>query len=91
MANQIEIIKPGVFFTKSRGSEITLTEINCPSSGRWQMETNNASQQAYRGLGIRYFDSLELVEKNYKSWQGIANLVSTSDVISANPPNSIVH
>lgn len=90
MTNTIQQIKPNVFFTKSRGSEMTLTKIK-NSLGNWQMETSNASQRAHRGLGIKYFDSLEHVEKQYKSWQGITQMASCSDANSIKTQNRIVH
>lgn len=90
MANQIQLVKPGVFFTKARGSEMTLSKVK-NNLGNWQMETKNASQRAHRGLGIKYFDSLEQIEKQYKCWRGIAQIATCSDANSINTPKRIMH
>jgi hypothetical protein len=70
----IQMLTENSYFVSARGSKMTLTKIN-EYCGIWQMETDNASHRAYRGLGVRYFDNLQQVEKAYKSWKGISLLV----------------
>ncbi len=55
---------------------MTLSLVSDVFGRHWQMHTDNASHRAYRGLGIKEFSTLEEVEKNYKSWRGIAALVN---------------
>lgn len=64
------------FYTESRGSKMTLTKEICKHGNFWRMYTENASQRAYKTLGVKDFDSLAEVEKHYKSWRGIAALVN---------------
>lgn len=71
----IQMLSDNTFFLQSRGNKMTLRQVN-ESYGKWEMQTENASQRAYGGLGLRHFDNLQQVEKHYKSWRGIASLVS---------------
>lgn len=62
------------FELSARGNEMTLKwndTYDC-----WEMLTVNASTRAYNGVmpSIKFFDSLEQVEKKYKSWRGIVAL-----------------
>ncbi|MBE8745290.1 hypothetical protein [Aeromonas veronii] len=70
----IEMLADGSYSVKARGNKMILRHVQS-SLGQWSVTTDNASHRAYRGLGVRYFNSLREVEKNYKSWRGIAELV----------------
>ncbi len=58
----------------SRGSKFTLKK----EAELWVMYVTNAATKAYRrGYCVpKYFDSLKDVEKKYKSWYGISQLVN---------------
>lgn len=70
----IEMLADGSYSVKARGNKMILRHIQS-ILGQWSVTTDNASHRAYRGLGVRYFNSLREVEKSYKSWRGIAELV----------------
>ena len=70
----IQMLTEKSYFVSARGSKMTLTRVD-EYCGKWQMETDNASRRAYGGLGVRYFDNLQQVEKAYKSWKGISSLI----------------
>ncbi len=72
--NAIQQLDDNTFYLESRGNKMTLRRIhNC--FGEWEMMTNNASVRAYRTPGVKYFDDLAQVEKQYKSWRGISALI----------------
>lgn len=68
----IEMTKEGTYKLTARGNHFTLVR----EKGEWALYTVNAAVRAYNnGFAIpKYFDSLEAVEKQYKSWSGIAAL-----------------
>lgn len=68
------MLADGSYSVKARGNKMILRHVKS-SLGQWSVTTDNASHRAYRGLGVRYFNSLREVEKSYKSWRGIAELV----------------
>lgn len=68
------MLADGSYSVKARGNKMILRHIQS-ILGQWSVTTDNASHRAYRGLGVRYFNSLREVEKSYKSWRGIAELV----------------
>lgn len=70
----IEMLADGSYSVKARGNKMILRHVQS-ILGQWSVTTDNASHRAYRGLGVRYFNSLREVEKSYKSWRGIAELV----------------
>ncbi|MGL1407021.1 hypothetical protein ACSTIX_10585 [Vibrio parahaemolyticus] len=76
MRNVIQQLGETTFYLESRGNKMTLSRVTDVWGTHWQMHTDNASHRAYRGLGIKEFSTLEDVEKNYKSWRGIAALVN---------------
>lgn len=67
-------LSDGGFYLAARGSKMTLRFSEAWDC--WEMSTDNASHRAYRGLGVKHFQTLEEVERNYKSWRGIADLVN---------------
>lgn len=68
------MLADGSYSVKARGNKMILRHVQS-NLGQWSVTTDNASHRAYRGLGVRYFNSLCEVEKNYKSWRCIAELV----------------
>jgi hypothetical protein len=60
----------------ARGNEFTLRFDDI--FGQWAMYTVNAAVRAWnRGFAIpKFFDTLEDVERAYKSWKGIVALVA---------------
>jgi len=68
------MLADGSYSVTARGNKMILRHVKS-SFGQWSVTTDNASHRAYRGLGVRYFNSLREVENNYKSWRGIAELV----------------
>lgn len=69
----IEQIDEDTFQTRSRGSTITLTRL--PEGRGWSVMVDNAAVRAWRSLGCKNFDSLEEVERKYKSLSGISKLI----------------
>jgi len=59
--------------TNGRGTEMTLSFNE--NVGYWQVMSDNAARRAYRSLGVKTFWSLAEVEKSYKTWRGISQLV----------------
>lgn len=86
----IEMLEDGSYAVTARGNKMILRREKS-SLGGWSVTTDNASHRAYRGLGIRYFSSLEDVEENYKSWRGISLLVGpeSSDPVTNVSPKSL--
>lgn len=76
MKGMIQQLDETTFYLESRGNKMTLSLVSDSWGHHWQMQTDNASHRAYRGLGVKEFATLEEVEKNYKSWRGIAALVN---------------
>jgi hypothetical protein len=76
----IEKLAENKFFLKKGGHSMTLERVQPVGfdSPVWSMTTHNAAVRAYnRGFAVpKYFDSLQSVEKSYKSWSGIAQLAS---------------
>lgn len=74
-----EIVKLSniAYFLKANGSEMTLTRVN----DGWEMATVNAAVHAHRnGFAIpRFFPDLAAVERRYKSWSGIQQLVAAEE------------
>ncbi|MBL0436796.1 hypothetical protein JD543_04870 [Aeromonas caviae] len=79
----IEMLADGSYSVKARGNKMILRHVQS-SLGQWSVTTDNASHRAYRGLGVRYFNSLREVEKSYKSWRGIAELVESPSSTKVN-------
>ena len=73
----ISALPDGGFYLESRGHKMTLTFDN--NLNLWEMHTDNASSRAWRGLGVRFFDSLEEVERSYKSWRGVSQLTEGTE------------
>lgn len=73
--NEIKQLETNKFYLESRGNKMTLAKESSIFGDFWRMYTQNASQRAYRTIGAKDFASLAEVEKHYKSWQGIADLV----------------
>lgn len=74
MASQIEMVNETTFKLSARGNDYTLIK----EGSEWAMYVVNASVRAWRnGFAIpKYFNTLEAVEKKYKSWKGISALVA---------------
>lgn len=70
----ISMLANGDFFLVSRGHKMILTFDQV--LGRWEMHTDNAASRAWRTLGIKIFNSLEEVERSYKSWRGVSQLAT---------------
>lgn len=77
MPNEILKLSDIAYFLKARGSEMTLTRVK----DGWEMITVNAAVQAHRnGFAIpQYFPDLAAVEKRYKTWRGILQLVAAEE------------
>lgn len=78
----IQMINSKTFYTEARGNKMTLKF--CDILNRWEMYTDNAAHRAYRGAGVKCFVCLGAVEKSYKSWRGIAQLVESLNNDTAN-------
>lgn len=78
MTLDVTIIGTKSFNLVSRGNDMTL--VFDEKFEWWEMHTDNASHRAYRGLGVRIFNTLAEVEKAYKSWRGIGELVENLDL-----------
>jgi hypothetical protein len=86
MASVIEMVDDKTFRVSNRGSMMTLTK---QDDGTWTVGTHNACTRAYRGQfgSYRYFATLADVEAAYKSWRGIAVLISASTGTETNGNN----
>lgn len=71
----IQMIDENTYCLTAHGSSMTLTK---RERGGWRMQTDKASRRAWRGLGIKDFESLADVEAHYKSWRGIGKLIEES-------------
>lgn len=61
-------------YQQSKGAH-TMT-LKRASEGRWEMMTSNPSTRAWNRMpSIKTFPSLADVEKNYKSWFGVTQLI----------------
>lgn len=74
----LERIDENTFRTSGRGSIITLTR----RGEGWRVAVENAATRAWNSLGSKDFDSLEAVEKHYKSLRGIAALIASDSTFS---------
>ena len=61
---------------EARGNKMMLTQRNTIYGKVWEMYVDNASRRAWHGLGVKEFDTLQEVEKYYKSWKGISTLAN---------------
>ena len=55
-----------------RGTELQLRKRD---GGYWEVMAHNAATRAYRTLGVKIFWSLDEIEKNYKTFRGLAALI----------------
>jgi hypothetical protein len=78
MTLNVTILGAKHFNLVARGNDMTL--MFDEKFEWWEMYTDNAAHRAYRGPGVRVFHSLAKVEKAYKSWRGIAELVENNDL-----------
>ena len=76
MNNVIQQLDTNTFYMESRGNKMTLKKKSTIFGDIWEMYTDNASRRAWRGLGVKEFDTLADVQKHYKSWRGISLLVA---------------
>ncbi|WP_429142560.1 hypothetical protein [Aeromonas veronii] len=76
--NAIEITGNNEFTVKARG----MTLVCKPHDGEWLVLVNNASARAWnRGrAAFKVFASLEAVEKHYKSFAGLVDMVKALEV-----------
>lgn len=65
-------------FTTDNGRGTTMELSYNEVRGYWQMMSDNVSRRAWGGLGIKTFRSLAEVEKSYKTWRGISELVEAA-------------
>jgi hypothetical protein len=72
-ATAIAVLEDGSFYLESRGHKMKLSFD--ASLNLWEMHTDNASRRAYRGLGLKFFCSLDEIERTYKSWRGVSLLI----------------
>jgi hypothetical protein len=78
----VDQIDHNTFTTTARGTTMTLLRTRTG----WEMMSSNASTRAWsRGPSIKHFETLENVEANYRSWQGITRLVSDHTSERRNP------
>lgn len=73
--NAIIQVGPNEYSTNNgRGTDLILSKNKWD---RWEVVSFNAATQAYNGNfgGLKMFNSLEEVEKNYKAFRGIKALV----------------
>lgn len=76
MANAITMVNDKKYTLRARGCDFTLEQ---QENGKWWMTVMNAAVRAYNnGFSMpKEFDSLKDVEKQYKSWAGISQLVES--------------
>lgn len=67
----------GTYYLESRGNKMTLRYH--ASWNQWEMFCDNAARRAYNGPGITMFNSLKEVEKKYKTWAGIVQIVAANE------------
>lgn len=67
----------GTYYLESRGNKMTLRYHS--SWDQWEMFCDNAARRAYNSPGITMFNSLKEVEKKYKTWAGIVQIVAVSE------------
>ena len=76
MANMIQMLSDNKFYLEARGMKMTLTKEHSRVTGDfWRMHVDSTVTRAYMTLGCKDFDTIEEVEKHYKTWRGIAALV----------------
>jgi len=68
----VERIDENTFRTCARGSIVTLTR----RSGGWRVAVENGTSSARCSLAVKEFDSLDGIEKHYKSLRGISLLIA---------------
>lgn len=61
----------GTYVTQARGTTLTLKR----KTYGWEVCADNSAVRAWRTLGVKIFNTLEDVEKAYKSFYGITKLV----------------
>ena len=86
MAATIQQIDDNSYTVTSRGTHMVLEK----HGDGWRMKTKNAATRVW-GMGgesWKDFASLEEVERNYKSWRGIAVLVGDAGQV---PSPAICH
>jgi hypothetical protein len=79
--SDISMIDERTYKLTSKGNEITFVKKN----GGWDVFLVNASVRAYRrGFATsKFFESIEAVEKHYKSLIGISCLINEMDTSKA--------
>lgn len=67
----------GTYYLEFRGNKMTLRYHS--NWDQWEMFCDNAARRAYNGAGITMFNSLKDVEKKYKTWAGIVQIVAVNE------------
>lgn len=70
----ITLQNDGSYYLEARGNKMTLRYH--ANWDQWEMFCDNAARRAYNGPGVTMFNSLKEVEKKYKTWAGICQVVA---------------
>ncbi|HAT7708268.1 TPA: hypothetical protein JAX41_004721 [Enterobacter roggenkampii] len=73
----ITLQNDGSYYLEARGNKMTLRYH--ADWDQWEMFCDNAARRAYNGPGVTMFNSLKEVEKKYKTWAGICQVVALNE------------
>jgi hypothetical protein len=84
MANEIIITGKNEFSVTTRGMTL-VCKPSIINSGEWDVIVDSAMVRAYKTMGLKTFATLEAVQKHYKSFRGLVDMVADLAAVEAAP------